>query len=594
MARTLSVNTQFTAVDRMTAPIKRMTTAVKGFSATAVASFAKVERGARRLARNSQNLSNKLFNLRNAAGVLAAGFIVKKTYDMANGVAEMGDEAAKTSRRLGLTAEALQELKFAADRQGVSGEETIKSFEKLSKNVGDLKANTGSLFTILKKTNPQLLKQLQAANTNEEAFNLITNAVNKLPNQLEKASLAQAAFGRSGLKMLTVMENGTEGIVKLREEARKYGGVISNEAAADAEAFIDAQTNLKFALGGMVNTLGVALMPKIKELSERLTTWIGNNKELIKTKVAAFANKIGKAIEFMVKHGSKLITALKILIGLFVGLKVVTVGSKVATVGSKVAMLAMQAATISYNIATKTFSAITKTATAIQWAWNAAMSANPVVWIVAGVLLLIAAIAALIYYWEDIVKWVKESDHWFAKIIRFALKPIMWLFRKIGDIISWLIEKWREMTDWLKNSDHWFAKFARGSLATLVALLTKLGQIIGWVSKKWRELNEWIASIREGIAEWALSNKTIKSIADATGQTKQLIIEANRTELQAKIKERESKNPDNVTQEIFKENITTTTNNQKIDININDPSGAAEIIKSKASNINISKTIGWQ
>lgn len=215
----------------------------------------------------------------------AAIGIVKK---LTIGIAVQGDEAAKTSRRLGITAEALQEYSFAADRAGVSSQETIKSFEKLNKNVGDLRANTGSLNTILKNTNPTLLEQLKNVTSNEEAFTLITDAINNMTNPLDKASLAQAAFGRSGLKMLTVMENGTEGISELREEARKYGNVMSNEAAANSEKFIDSVTNAKAALSGLAVIIGSNLIPMITPMIQKFAEFVANNKELIKTKVDAF------------------------------------------------------------------------------------------------------------------------------------------------------------------------------------------------------------------------------------------------------------------------------------------------------------------
>lgn len=392
-------------------------------------------------------------------GVIS-GIAGKKILDLSNNVAKAGDEAAKNSRRIGFSAEALQELQFAADRSGISAQESLKSFEKLSKNIGDLVANTGSLYTILNKTNPQLLRQLKNAKSNEEAFNLITDAISKLPTDMQKASLAQAAFGRSGQKMLTLIEGGTKGVEALREEARKYGGVISNEAAKASEDFIDAQTNMKFALKGLTNQIGIALMPKIKELSERLTKWIGENKELIKAKVAAFVDKIGKAVDFLIRNAGTLITVIKILIGVFAGLKILTT--------------------------------IMRAVTAATWLFNSALWANPITWIVIAIIALIAAIALLIYYWKDIVNWIKTSDNWFAKLIRAAIFPLIIAFKTLGAIFDWISEKISQLIEWVKTSDNWFAKFLRGAINGLIYAFQIIGGVIDWVGSKFGELTEWI------------------------------------------------------------------------------------------------------
>jgi len=71
--------------------------------------------------------------------------------------------------------------------------------------------------------------------------------------------------------------------------------------------------------------------------------------------------------------------------------------------------------------------------TAAQWALNVAMTANPIGLIIVAIGALIAGIVLLVSNWKAIVNWVKTSDNWFARLIRFSLQPIVWLFKKIGD-----------------------------------------------------------------------------------------------------------------------------------------------------------------
>jgi hypothetical protein len=199
-----------------------------------------------------------------AAGATAIGVATQKT-------AEAGDQFAKTARIIGMTAETFQELNYAAQMSGVDNLES--SLEKLNKTVADVKSGTGSLTTYLKENDQQLLNQLQNVNSNEEAFNLLMNAIGKAPDEFSRAELAQTAFGKSGQQLILLANEGAEGIEHLREEARKYG-VISNEAAVNSEAFLDAQANLKAALTGVSTELTSGLLPGLTETITKVADFI--------------------------------------------------------------------------------------------------------------------------------------------------------------------------------------------------------------------------------------------------------------------------------------------------------------------------------
>jgi hypothetical protein len=199
-----------------------------------------------------------------AAGVSAVAVITQKT-------AEAGDQFAKTSRIIGMTAETFQELDYAAKMSGV---DNLKgSLEKLNKSVSDVRNETGTLTSYLKANDQQLLAQLKNVNSNEEAFDLLMDAIGKAPNEFSRAELAQAAFGKSGQQLILLANEGAKGISSLREEARKYG-VISNETAANSEAFLDAQARLKAALTGVSTELTGGLLPGLTETITKIADFI--------------------------------------------------------------------------------------------------------------------------------------------------------------------------------------------------------------------------------------------------------------------------------------------------------------------------------
>jgi hypothetical protein len=200
------------------------------------------------------------------AGVAAIGVATQK-------MAEAGNQFAKTSRVIGMTAETFQELDYAAKMSGIDNLDS--SLQKLNKSIADARNDTGSLTTYLKENDKQLLDQLKNVNSNEEAFNLLMDAIGKAPDEFTRAGLAQAAFGKSGQELILLANEGAEGIASLREEARKYG-VISNEAASNSEAYLDAQSRLQTSLAGVRNELTAGLLPGLTEGINGLANFIAS------------------------------------------------------------------------------------------------------------------------------------------------------------------------------------------------------------------------------------------------------------------------------------------------------------------------------
>ena len=302
---------------------------------------------------------------------------------------------------LGLTSEALQELRFAADRQGISNEEFTKSIQQMNKFVGQARVNTGALYSILQKSNPALLEQLKTVDSSEQAFDLLVHQIDKMPNQLDKAALANAAFGRSGQAFLIMAENGVKGIQDLREEARKYGNVISGEAAAASEKFVDSMTNLKSSLMAVRNRALLPLLDKLQPLIQKAADWVAVNQDMINLKIEKTFNVIGKAVK-IVSRGwdSGLIPAL--LAGL-AAFKAITTGLAA-------------------------YQAVMTTAKAVQIALNVAMAANPIGLIIVGIAALTAGLVLLIKNWDKVKEkilnvWKKIKEP-FEKVANFFGKGV--------------------------------------------------------------------------------------------------------------------------------------------------------------------------
>jgi len=371
-----------------------------------------------------------------AGGTIIAGAALTAAISK---TAELGDEAAKTGRRLGISAEALQELRFAADRQGVSAGVLNSSFTALQKRVGELKSGTGSLYGFLKKTGDKaFLRQISLAKNTEEAFALVTEKVETIEDPLKKAAFAAAAFSRSGVAMLSFMEAGQDGIKKLREEAQKYGAVISNEAAEQSEVFVDALTNLKSSLTGIGKTFSTKLIPSLSDAMQRFADFWAMNKKIINAGMDRFLSFIGDTFAAIKPGVIALFKALKQLFSAFWeavnsllpefnsetddlsdSINSLTGALKImAEIGAQVfKFIAMISPVLKPLIATFlvykglliTIAILTKAWAVIQGVLNAVMAVNPIGLILIAIAALIVGIILLVQNWDMVVAAFKNG-----------------------------------------------------------------------------------------------------------------------------------------------------------------------------------------
>ncbi len=80
----------------------------------------------------------------------------------------------------------------------------------------------------------------------------------------------------------------------------------------------------------------------------------------------------------------------------------------------------------------KLFRISTIATTAAAWLFNAALWANPITWVVAGIALLIAGVGAVIYWWDDLTAAFKDTA-WF-KVISGAIEGIVDLLNLIPGV----------------------------------------------------------------------------------------------------------------------------------------------------------------
>ena len=165
----------------------------------------------------------------------------------------------------------MQELRFAADLSGVSVEKLDKALLGFSKKVGEARAGTGSLVTLLDAMDGELLENVQSAQTVDEAFALIIKAARSMGNEMDQSALLAAAFGsKAGVALKNLLPD----MEALMAEARRLGIVIDEDLLRGAAEMNDEFTRL----GALLST--------------HLTQAVLNHKDEIIALTRAFINAI--------------------------------------------------------------------------------------------------------------------------------------------------------------------------------------------------------------------------------------------------------------------------------------------------------------
>ncbi|MFT4221882.1 phage tail tape measure protein [Dysgonomonas sp.] len=314
------------------------------------------------------------------------GAIGTGLFGIAKSTANYGDEVYKTSQKVGINVEEYQKLAYAARYAGVDQDKLTSALNIFNKSA--VAATKGSKES-LQAFNAMGISAADIGNnmkSPEVLIKKIAENISKMPDGMDKSALAMKLFGRSGSELIPLLNSGAVGLEEMGNEAVKMG-IVTEDIAKLSEEFNDNLERIGDASNGVSRQLGSVLLPKLNELVlkiipiiQSIGSWVKDNKELTITilKVATAATAILTAMGAFTIVAGTVIRTTVIITKIFSFL-----GGIITAVRS--GMLLFTAQYYALTIAQKV-------STAAQWLWNAAMTANPIGLIIAGIAVLIGVV----------------------------------------------------------------------------------------------------------------------------------------------------------------------------------------------------------
>ncbi len=297
------------ARDTVRQSARGMTTALD----RATASFGRMERSAARA--------------RSVVAGLAGALAVRQLTTMASGALDAANNLNDLSQSLGLTAERIQEYRFAALQVGIVQQQFDTNLERFVRRLGLAREGTGALADVAQEL------ALDLSDT-DRAFRQVIEAMGQAGDAADVARIADAAFGRFGIAMGRLATEGVAGFDQLAGRLRELGPILSNELAADAASLNSNLAALREAMrqafdAGLLQEL-VGDADNLEEVFQRLIPI-----------AAEWGQRLGSAITGVADKALLLVENLEIVAGLLIGLRIgAAFGGVGAIVGAAAGALA--------------------------------------------------------------------------------------------------------------------------------------------------------------------------------------------------------------------------------------------------------------
>lgn len=244
------------------------------------------EAGMKRSQRTAQTTANSITSsFKTAGGAMGAlkagvaGFIASLSVGtiIAAGKAALdyAGSLAEVAQQLGVTTKDLQVFRFAAGQVGVSQEQLETGLGKLTITLGNLANGAKAPREALEGLQKGLSEAVRGKDTGE-AFRLIADALSKVTDRAQRASVEVALFGRSGAKLDNLLSGGSKQVNELADAAQQLGIVLSDEQIQKADDTADKlealSTVLKAKIAGEVADNASSILQLADALIELVNT----------------------------------------------------------------------------------------------------------------------------------------------------------------------------------------------------------------------------------------------------------------------------------------------------------------------------------
>lgn len=159
--------------------------------------------------------------------------LTKKAFEAAAGLDELAEQVGLSSRQL-------QGLQFAAVQSGVKLEQLDTGVAKFSKKIGDAATGQKEMIESLDRLGVKILDAGGKLRPTADLMQETAKKIGEIDDPAKKAAAAVEFFGKSGQRMLTMLDTMSKGLFEASDAAEKFGAMISDRTSKKLDEIADA------------------------------------------------------------------------------------------------------------------------------------------------------------------------------------------------------------------------------------------------------------------------------------------------------------------------------------------------------------------
>ena len=200
-----------------------------------------------------------------ASGLLGAGF----TASVKRSVDDM-DALSKAAQKVGVSVESLSALNFAGSLSDVSFDEMTNSLTRLSVKLSEAGQGTKDAVSLFQDLGINVKTSAGSLKSADVVLAEVATRFSQFGDGAEKTALAVDLFGKTGAKLIPLLNGGADGLAEMASEAKRLGLVFDGDLARQAEAFNDSLTRMGAAQRGFVNRVTAEMLPIMNTLADEM------------------------------------------------------------------------------------------------------------------------------------------------------------------------------------------------------------------------------------------------------------------------------------------------------------------------------------
>lgn len=211
------------------------------------------------------------FSASGAAAVTVIGGVVAALGGSTISVSKTADELVTLSAQTGLSTDQLQEFAYASEFVNVSTETMQDSLKELTNSMQSAREGSGDAAAAFKELDVKVADSRGNLRNNYEVFLEVIDALGGMTNETERDAYAMQLLGESATQLNPLIEEGSERLKALGEQAHEAGYVMDSETLQSFVELNDAMQQLDKQGDAVERRFAEALLPILTAFADLLT-----------------------------------------------------------------------------------------------------------------------------------------------------------------------------------------------------------------------------------------------------------------------------------------------------------------------------------